>query len=118
MRQLTLYILLSLAVCFAVASVSVVGDGGAPEQESLRDVRPLPPWKRDGSAVARLSRDTASPVTLRRGYRQRSEEGIDTKVGRIWKDYGPSIDDDIGFLAGSYAHGLRRGVFRATDDSP
>jgi hypothetical protein len=110
MRQLTLYVLLSLAVCLAVASASVVGDGGAPEKR-LRDVRPLPPWTRDSSPVPHLSRDTGSPVALLRGYRHRSEQGIDTRIGRIWKDYGPSIDYDIGFLAGNYAQGY-------AEDSP
>lgn len=86
MRQLTLFVLLSLAVCFGVVAASSVAGG--------RSDRRLFP-----------SVESESPVTLLPGYRHRSERGIDTNPGRIWKENGPSIDYDIGMLSGNLAEG-------------
>lgn len=45
----------------------------------------------------------SSPVQLLPGYNHRSAGGTDTEGGRIWKHNGPSIDYDIGLLAGESA---------------
>jgi hypothetical protein len=42
-------------------------------------------------------------IKLLPGYQHRREQGIDTLVGKIWKDGGQTITYDIGCLAGHYA---------------
>jgi hypothetical protein len=42
-------------------------------------------------------------IKLLPGYRHKTEQGIDTAVGRIWKEGGLTITYDIGRLAGHYA---------------
>jgi hypothetical protein len=42
-------------------------------------------------------------MKLLSGYQHKREQGIDTRVGRIWKEGGLSITYDIGCLAGNYA---------------
>lgn len=45
---------------------------------------------------------TPGSVSLLPGYRHRVGQGIDSKVGTIWKDGGLVIHYDIGELAGDY----------------
>jgi hypothetical protein len=42
-------------------------------------------------------------IKLLSGYKHKTEQGIDTRVGRIWKEDGLTIEYDIGFSAGHYA---------------
>ena len=42
-------------------------------------------------------------MKLLTGYRHQSLQGIDTRVGKIWKKDGLTIHYDIGLLAGNYA---------------
>jgi hypothetical protein len=42
-------------------------------------------------------------IKLLPSYRHKTEQGIDTAVGRIWKEGGLTITYDIGRLAGHYA---------------
>jgi hypothetical protein len=42
-------------------------------------------------------------IQLLPGYQHKTERGIDTAVGRIWKDGGITITYDIGMFAGMYA---------------
>jgi hypothetical protein len=48
---------------------------------------------------------TAIPgsIKLLPGYHYQKQAGIDSNVGKIWKDGGVEIDHDIGALAGNYA---------------
>lgn len=45
---------------------------------------------------------TPGSIRLLPGYHHSVGQGIDSKVGRIWKDRGPVIHYDIGALAGDY----------------
>jgi|ERR1051325_4534635 hypothetical protein len=40
------------------------------------------------------------PIKLLPGYQHKTERGIDTAVGRIWKEGGTTITYDIGIYAG------------------
>jgi hypothetical protein len=42
-------------------------------------------------------------IKLLLGYQHKTEQGIDTAVGKIWKEGGQTISYDIGCLAGHYA---------------
>src|SRR5689334_7695900 len=44
-------------------------------------------------------------MTLLPGYKHGRGSGLDTKVGRIWKDGRPTITYDIGDVAGDKAKG-------------
>ncbi len=48
-------------------------------------------------------------IVLLEGYRHKTEQGIDSRVGRIWKDGGLEISYDIGGLAGEYANTIEAG---------
>jgi len=82
MHRLTLGVLILFAALVAVSSAADGTHAHSPQ---------LPPLKGE------------SPVTLLAGYQHRSERGIDSKVGRIWKDNGPSIDYEIGLFASNQA---------------
>ena len=43
-------------------------------------------------------------IKLLPGYQHKTLQGIDTSVGKIWKDGGIEIQYDIGRLAGDYAN--------------
>ena len=45
---------------------------------------------------------TPGSISLLPGYHHRIGQGIDSKVGRIWKDKGLVIHYDVGELAGDY----------------
>ena len=47
-------------------------------------------------------------ITLLDGYKHQKLQGIDTRVGKIWKDGGITIQYDIGLLAGNYAQQQRK----------
>jgi len=55
-----------------------------------------------------------SPVILLPGYQHRSEKGVDSLVGRIWKRNGPDIGYDIGSNAGNQAQGHAKDVPKAS----
>jgi hypothetical protein len=56
------------------------------------------------SAVAAQEGDPPpGAIKLLPSYRHKTEQGIDTAVGRIWKEGGLTITYDIGRLAGHYA---------------
>jgi hypothetical protein len=57
------------------------------------------------SSFASLAQRDLPPgrIKLLPGYQHKRLQGIDTRVGRIWKDGGLDIKYDIGFLAGDYA---------------
>ena len=42
-------------------------------------------------------------ITLLDGFKHQKLQGIDTRVGKIWKDGGITIQYDIGRLSGNYA---------------
>ena len=42
-------------------------------------------------------------ITLQDGFKHQKMQGIDTRVGKIWKDGGITIQYDIGRLSGNYA---------------
>lgn len=42
-------------------------------------------------------------IKLLSGYKHQVLQGIDTRVGKVWKEGGLSIQYDIGKLAGNYA---------------
>ncbi len=47
-------------------------------------------------------------ITLLDGFKHQKLQGIDTRVGKIWKDGGITIQYDIGRLAGNYAEQQRK----------
>jgi hypothetical protein len=53
------------------------------------------------SAAAQSQNDPPGKMVLLPGYQHERLAGIDTLVGRIWKDNGLSIRYDIGALAGN-----------------
>jgi hypothetical protein len=50
-------------------------------------------------------------IKLLPGYQHKTLQGIDTWVGKIWKEGGLEIKYDIGFLAGDYADPKNSGQF-------
>jgi len=58
------------------------------------------------SVLCGISNDVADSVPgemqLLLGYRHEKQQGIDTQVGKIWKDGGVTISYDIGSMAGNY----------------
>ncbi len=61
-------------------------------------------------ALRAASADDPPPgsITLLDGYKHQKLQGIDTRVGKIWKDGGITIQYDIGRLAGNYAQQQRK----------
>ena len=61
-------------------------------------------------STAAASADDPRPgsITLLDGYKHQKLQGIDTRVGKIWKDGGITIQYDIGRLAGNYAQQQRK----------
>ncbi|MEE9128805.1 MAG: hypothetical protein V3T84_02215 [Phycisphaerales bacterium] len=61
-------------------------------------------------ALRAASADDPPPgsITLLDGYKHQKLQGIDTQVGKIWKDGGITIQYDIGRLAGNYAEQQRK----------
>ncbi len=61
-------------------------------------------------ALRAASGDDPPPgsITLLDGYKHQKMQGIDTRVGKIWKDGGITIQYDIGRLAGNYAQQQRK----------
>jgi hypothetical protein len=55
----------------------------------------------EGERAQHVSKE--SPVQLLPGYRYTNPKGIDSAVGRIWKDGGPDISYGFGFFAGDQA---------------
>jgi hypothetical protein len=72
-------------------------------------------WKWTGALVGMgmlamanvFAEESADPapggMKLLSGYQHQKLQGIDTHVGKVWKDGGLSIQYDIGKLAGNYA---------------
>ncbi len=60
-------------------------------------------------ALRAASADDPPPgsITLLDGFKHQTLQGIDTRVGKIWKDGGITIQYDIGRLAGNYAEQQR-----------
>ncbi len=56
-------------------------------------------------ALRAASGDDPPPgsITLLDGFKHQKMQGIDTRVGKIWKDGGITIQYDIGRLSGNYA---------------
>ena len=56
-------------------------------------------------ALRAASADDPPPgsITLQDGFKHQKMQGIDTRVGKIWKDGGITIQYDIGRLSGNYA---------------
>ncbi len=56
-------------------------------------------------ALRAASADDPPPgsITLLDGFKHQTLQGIDTRVGKIWKENGLSIQYDIGRLSGNYA---------------
>jgi len=46
---------------------------------------------------------TPGAIRLLEGYQHETFQGIDTQVGRLWKNGGPEVHYDIGALAGNHA---------------
>jgi hypothetical protein len=46
-------------------------------------------------------------IRLPEGYRHERQQGIDSTVGRIWKEGGLEIHYDIGRMAGNYAGSVK-----------
>jgi hypothetical protein len=64
-----------------------------------------------GSAMQQVTEPPPGSIRLLSGYRHQKEQGIDTTVGKIWKDGGPVIRYDIdsfSALAGNYAQHHKR----------
>ena len=61
-------------------------------------------------ALLAASPDDPPPgsITLLDGFKHQKLQGIDTRVGKIWKDGGITIQYDIGRLAGNYAQQQRQ----------
>lgn len=62
------------------------------------------------TAAQALSTKPSSPpgaIQLIEGYRHEPLQGIDSSVGRIWKDGGLEIRYDIGRMAGNYAASIK-----------
>ena len=61
-------------------------------------------------ALRAASADDPPPgsITLLDGFKHQKLQGIDTRVGKIWKDGGITIQYDIGRLAGNYAEQQRK----------
>ena len=61
-------------------------------------------------ALPAASADDPPPgsITLLDGFKHQKLQGIDTRVGKIWKDGGITIQYDIGRLAGNYAQQQRK----------
>ncbi len=61
-------------------------------------------------ALRAASADDPPPgsIMLLDGYKHQKLQGIDTQVGKIWKDGGITIQYDIGRLAGNYAQQQRK----------
>jgi hypothetical protein len=60
-----------------------------------------------GSAAAQaVPGGPPGSIRLHEGYQHQRLQGIDTEVGRIWKDNGPEIRYDIGSLSGHHASQL------------
>ena len=47
-------------------------------------------------------------ITLLDGFKHQTLQGIDTRVGKIWRDGGITIQYDIGRLSGNYAEQQRK----------
>ncbi len=47
-------------------------------------------------------------IKLLDGFKHQTLQGIDTRVGKIWKDGGITIQYDIGRLSGNYAEQQRK----------
>ncbi len=60
-------------------------------------------------AAAPASRPTPAPgaIQLIKGFRHQRLQGIDSSVGRIWKEGGLEIQYDIGQLAGNRASSVK-----------
>src|SRR5437773_1016534 len=50
-------------------------------------------------------------IKLLPGYKHQTERAIDSTVGKIWRDGGPTIRYDIGTLAGEYVIRKDRGKY-------
>lgn len=61
-------------------------------------------------ALRAASGDDPPPgsIKLLDGFKHQRMQGIDTRVGKIWKDGGITIQYDIGRLAGNYAEQQRK----------
>ncbi len=61
-------------------------------------------------ALRAASADDPPPgsITLLDGFKHQKLQGIDTRVGKIWKDGRITIQYDIGRLAGNYAEQQRK----------
>lgn len=73
------------------------------------------------SGAQKLFANNEVPVQLLPKYQHRSMAGMDTTIGRVWRENGPDIYYDIGFLAGEFARGHaddNRGTRLITVDSP
>ena len=74
-------------------------DTNAPQQVA-------PPAQSLSPGQASRSGEVPGGIRLLPGYSHESIQGIDTRVGRIWKDGGPTIRYDIGWFAGNHASNL------------
>ena len=52
--------------------------------------------------AAEPSDSVLGTMQLLPGYKHEKQQGMDTQVGKIWKDQGLTISYDIGRLAGNY----------------
>lgn len=61
-------------------------------------------------ALGAASADDPPPgsITLLDGFKHQKLQGIDTRVGKIWKENGITIQYDIGRLAGNFAQQQRK----------
>ncbi|MCH8165366.1 MAG: hypothetical protein IH889_07130 [Planctomycetes bacterium] len=61
-------------------------------------------------ALRAASADDPPPgsIKLLDGFKHQRMQGIDTRVGKIWKENGITIQYDIGRLAGNYAQQQRK----------
>jgi hypothetical protein len=55
------------------------------------------------TALAQQTDPTPGEIKLLPGYNHKTGQGLDSRVGRIWKEDGLKIEYDIGELAGDYA---------------
>jgi len=68
----------------AVALIALLGSAGRVEAQVVNGAPP-------------------GAMRLLDGYQHETLQGIDTQVGRIWKNNGPEVYYDIGALAGNHA---------------
>jgi hypothetical protein len=58
--------------------------------------------------AAECADPTPGGIKLLPGYKHETQRGIDTSVGKVWKENGLTIYYDIGWLAGNYAKSMEK----------